>query len=650
MHNFNEMKSKKILFLLGLILLTLLVWGQVIFFDFLTFDDNEFITENPVIVDPNTSFLDCLLYQYKHPNYFPLSNIIFRFERVLFGLSPTVFHGFSLLVHVVNVILVYLFSLKLFGKASFLQNKTEVGAFVIALFFTIRPIHVESVAWVIDSKDLLYSCFYLAGLFFYWKWLESNRLINVLIAMLFATLSLLSKSTGITFVVSLFLIDWFYQRKLERNSLLVKIPFVIIAIWGLYIFGFLTRNVHTLDVSIIETVNYKKQFYSPPFDKMPAIIQRFFVASFRAFFWIKQVLFPTQQNPMYNNFALFTKFSKATLIMPVILVVISVILFVKRRSHSFLLFGFVFFLLTLLPAFAQKEFLFSTFIPDRYLYLPMLGLMFILVSLLMNLKKWMSCTFIVVISILWCYKTLNYLPAWKTSERLYDHVIEIDPYNPVALINRTRIYISRGDLDKALIDLDKLALVKHNPIYTYLNRGKIYMDKGNAEKALNDFNFAIMSDTTNCEGYKYRGALFLSVNKFDEAENDFLFAYSVDSSDYLLTKNLARLYFKLENFQEAIKYCSKAVFKNESDIEVIKIKASSYFNMGEFIACEGVLNEVLTSDFKNPWYWNFRSVARFKAGKIVEAYNDYLKAKELGFNVNSQYETQLIQSYNNSYQ
>lgn len=640
------MKIKSYYFPVFLALVTLVLFGQVVGFEFLTFDDNMYVTENPVIADPGTSLIDCLRYQYHNTFYFPLSNLVFRFERVLFGLNPKVFHGFNLLIYLVNVLLVYFFSLKLLPKLSIKNDRVQIVAFVITLFFSIHPIHVESVAWVIDLKDLLYTAFYLAGLIFYWKWLEIKKTKFIVFALVCSFLSLLSKSTAITFVVMLFLMDYVYFKQFKKDHLLQKVPFFLVALWGLYIFGIFSNYTELINGISVEATKNSYLFYPSPIDGLSEYAQQIYIFIFRFAFWFSQSILPIGQSAMYNRNLIVGQYSSVIVFILIIQIVLIVLGILKRKSHRYLLFGFAFFSITLFPAFAQAETGISTFVPDRYLYLPLLGVLYILVGIISNLKKIPSIILLVLIGLFWSYSTIRYLPTWKTSVDLYSNIIEKDPNNISALANREAIYRENGEIEKALVDLNLLVLLKDTVQATYLNRGKILMDKRQFDNALNDFNTAIKMDSTKSEGYFCRGTLYLMQNNLNKAQYDLFKAYTFDSTNYMCNKNIARLNDKLKLYNEAILFCDKCILTNQRDFEIIKIKANGYFNLNEYEKCEAVLNEILIDGFKNAWFWNFRSVVRFKQGKYDDAYRDYIKAKELGFKVVADYEKTLLMALN----
>ena len=158
-----------------LIFVSLACFGMTLSFDFLTFDDNTFITKNDIVASDDFTFADCFRYKFMEHDYFPLTFLIFRFLRVVFGFNPIVFHALNLILHTFNVVLVFLFCSKIL-KRFIPESSLAVWAGAVALVFAIHPLRVESVAWVMDLKDILFSLFYLGAMLTYLKWLTIKNL------------------------------------------------------------------------------------------------------------------------------------------------------------------------------------------------------------------------------------------------------------------------------------------------------------------------------------------------------------------------------------------------------------------------------------------------------------------------------------------
>ncbi len=185
---------------------------------FLNWDDNFYVTENPVMTHPT---LHGLLTQNLGGNYHPLTMASLLLNYKISGLDPGSYHWLNLLFHIANTALVFFFVRKLSGGRLW----TSV---VSALFFGIHPMHVESVAWISERKDVLYAFFYLIALLTYLRYLEGGW-VWLLATWGAFVLSAASKPAAVVLPITLLLIDWFRKRPLRGTALVEKVPFFLVS-------------------------------------------------------------------------------------------------------------------------------------------------------------------------------------------------------------------------------------------------------------------------------------------------------------------------------------------------------------------------------------------------------------------------------------
>jgi 4-amino-4-deoxy-L-arabinose transferase-like glycosyltransferase len=202
-----------------IILISFIAYLPVFNNELLAWDDEYYIKNNPLVYTIN---LKDIFSQYVMGNYHPFTILILAIEYQLFGLSATGYHTVNLLLHLLNVLLVFFTVLRL-------ANKQEI-ALVAALLFGIHPLHVESVAWTAELKDLLYTFFFLASYIFYLKYQESQRKKYYIVALILFSVSLLSKAMAASLPVLLILTDYFKGRKINVKTLLDKAPFFLLSI------------------------------------------------------------------------------------------------------------------------------------------------------------------------------------------------------------------------------------------------------------------------------------------------------------------------------------------------------------------------------------------------------------------------------------
>src|SRR5215203_314134 len=198
--------------------------------EFTNWDDEFYVLNNQLLRGPDWKGI------FSQPvlgNYHPLTILSYAFNFSISGLDPFSYLLVNYLFHIVNTLLVFYFIWNISGK-----NKV-IAAFV-ALAFGIHPMHVESVAWVAERKDVLYTFFFLLSLIQYWIFLTNAKNKNLLFCFLFFVLSLLSKPAAIVLPLVLFLLDYWYGQSLKKN-IVFKIPFFALSI----IFGIITVSIQS---------------------------------------------------------------------------------------------------------------------------------------------------------------------------------------------------------------------------------------------------------------------------------------------------------------------------------------------------------------------------------------------------------------------
>lgn len=153
--------------LFGIVLLTLIIYSNSLNNDFLTnWDDKRYVVENNDIKGLSWQNIKNIFSNFYMGNYQPLSVLSYALEYKFFGLNPAAYHTTNLFFHLLNTILVFYFI--------YLLSYSTISASIVALLFAIHPMHVESVAWIAERKDLMYACFYLGSLICYLYYLKKG--------------------------------------------------------------------------------------------------------------------------------------------------------------------------------------------------------------------------------------------------------------------------------------------------------------------------------------------------------------------------------------------------------------------------------------------------------------------------------------------
>ena len=137
----------------AVLILTALLYSRALQNGLTHCDDYDYITKNPFLNDFSWSGIVAIFTSFYECNYHPLTTLAYLLEHTLFGLDPLPYHAFNVLLHVVNTWLVFKLAAQLSGK--------RITALVVCILFAVHPMHVESVAWASETKDVLYALFYL---------------------------------------------------------------------------------------------------------------------------------------------------------------------------------------------------------------------------------------------------------------------------------------------------------------------------------------------------------------------------------------------------------------------------------------------------------------------------------------------------------
>src|SRR6187397_1792194 len=204
--------------------LPILLFTGICFFPMLknqltNWDDEYYVVQNALLRGPDWAgiFSKSVV-----SNYHPVTIATLAANYAMTGLDASSYLISNLLLHLINTGLVFYFSWLISGK------RLWVAAFS-AVVFGIHPMHVESVAWVSERKDVLYTLFFLLSLIQYWRFLSDGKNKNLIYCFLFFVLSLLSKPAAIVLPLILFLLDYWYGQSLKKN-IAFKIPFFVLSI------------------------------------------------------------------------------------------------------------------------------------------------------------------------------------------------------------------------------------------------------------------------------------------------------------------------------------------------------------------------------------------------------------------------------------
>ena len=520
--------------------------------EFVWWDDNFYIYDNSSIRSLGAPFFRWAFFDFYYSNWHPLTWVSHALDYAIWGLAPLGHHLTSIVLHAVNTFLVVIFIMSLLEVAkeriardeqrSFLNDRTNlIAAAVTGLLFGLHPLHVESVAWVSERKDLLCALFYLLSIMMYMKYLSpspqapplkegkvvvpSSRWKRgkwYLLSLAFFILALLSKPMAVTLPVVLLILDWYPFGKIlsGKNALsafLEKLPFVMLSIAS----------------SVITVLAQQAGGALKPTEFAPLSV-RLLVACKSLVVYIWKILLPLDLSPFYpypKDVSVLSAEYAASIVL-VIGITVACIMIVRKHKLPLAVWGY--YGVTLLPVLGIVQ-VGGQAMADRYLYLPGIGPFLVLgLAVAWGWQKvyavkirgvairivYVAAVITVFLSL--SFMTFRQISVWQNSISLLSFVIEKAPGQvPFAYYNRGMIYEGMGMLDKAMADYDEA--IGLNPRYSeaYNSRGIVLNKLGRFGEAMADYGRAIASDPGNTKCYVNRGFLYLKVKQIGPAISDF---------------------------------------------------------------------------------------------------------------------------------
>lgn len=504
----SDFIENKVLWLaLGVALIaTFISFIGIVHNELTNWDDPTYITNNPLIKSLSGTNIKRIFSETYFANYQPIQILSYAIEYHFFGLKASGYHWVSLIQHLINTALVM-------WLAWSLSRNTWVS-FITALFFGIHPMHVESVAWAAERKDLLYAMFLFASLIAYVKYIKSELSLKyLLLAFLLFVLSIFSKTMAVSLIPILFLTDWYLGRKFNVKALLEKIPFVALA----FLMGYIaTRNA-------VETGSVDTDVFYSQTDRIVFGFNNLMMYVVKSIIPFK--LSGYYQYPDLTGGGIPVSYYYSIAV--ILALGIAVFYSLKYTKHVLFAGGFfVAAIILVLQIFPVGPTLFS----ERYSYIPSFGLNFLIGIGMVNLMQFYGNNAsiktlvygITAVYSLWLIVyTRQRCEVWKDSISFWTDIINADLKVPVAFNNRGNEYKSMENFDLAIPDLNKAIELKPNYMEPHAILGDIYRQQAKYDLAMTNLNTAISIDPKSASALVNRGIVYAIIGKRDSARIDF---------------------------------------------------------------------------------------------------------------------------------
>ena len=495
--------QRAILFGLLLALVTLGLYWPAVRFDFINYDDPDYVIYNPAIQHGlDASSLAWAFTSDHASNWHPLTWISHIVDYSLYGARPAGHHLTNILLHTANVVLLFLLLWQ--------WTSDEWRSAFVAALFAWHPLHVESVAWVSERKDLLGAFFWVLTLMAYWHYAKRGGARRYCLTLLLFVLGLLSKPMVVTLPVVLILLDyWPLQRSWSRRTVLEKIPFFTLAA-----------------LECVATVHAQRAANSiVSMDVLP-LSARVANALVSCALYLWKTIWPADLALPYPYSRLWTFWPAAGAGLLLLTVTGAAIL--RRRQQPFLIFGWLWFLVTLLPVIGLVQ-VGSQFMADRYSYLPLIGI-FIMVAWMLP-ARWPSyIVAVLLVPMAICAEVQ--LSYWHDSVTLFSHTIAVTQNNLLADYNLGEALAREGRETEAIIHYQRAISIEPSPVEAQsspveqarYNLGLIYLKQKRWLEAEQQFRVFARDNPTLPRAHKALGLTLKGLGRQNEADHEFQLA------------------------------------------------------------------------------------------------------------------------------
>jgi Flp pilus assembly protein TadD len=553
------------------------VYFQVYNFNFVNIDDPEYVSENPNI---QTGFtLQSIKWAFTSghaSNWHPLTWLSHMLDWQFYGSNPAGHHLTNLFFHIANTLLLFLVLKRM-------TNAIWQSAFAAALF-ALHPLHVESVAWVAERKDVLSTFFWILTMAAYLRYVRKmntapflSRLCNsyYLLTVAFFALGLMAKPMVVTLPFVLLLLDyWPLERKVSRRLLVEKIPFIILSAVSSVITFIVQQSGGA--ISPLTGISIKMRICN-------ALIS--YVQYIGKMVWPRHLAF-FYPYPVENVSILFTVASAALLTAATILV----LRFAKK--HQYLFTGWFWYLGTLVPVIGIVQ-VGDQAMADRYTYITLTGLFIIIAwGLPEFIKKWphrkivlWSSSLIVLSALTIC--TFFQLQYWKDDISLCQHALAVTKDNYHAHFCMSKMLMEQGRNEEAVLHCSEAIRIKPNDLSAQIGLTSALLAVGRLDQAQIECQKFLQNEPNDPNLLNNLGVAFGREGKFDQAAKYLAKALENNPDFAKANENIGNALFHQGKINDAVLHLTKAIRLDPKS-------ASAHYRLGQILVQTGKINDAVS--------------------------------------------------------
>ncbi|MGD0077922.1 MAG: tetratricopeptide repeat protein [Sedimentisphaerales bacterium] len=547
----NPKQRLFLFFCAGLVIITLAVYWPVRNYEFVRYDDDAYVTKNSNVQSGlSLQNVEWAFTTGHASNWHPLTWLSLMLDCQLFGVKPGPMHLVNVAFHIANTLLLFI----VFNR---MTKRLWPSAFIAALF-ALHPLHIESVAWVAERKDVLSTLFWFLTMLAYVRYVERPSAGRYIITLITFALGLMSKPMLVTLPFVLMLLDYWPLNRLSSrfsvlNSFSEKLPFIFLSAAS----------------SVITFIVQQKggAMSAIPFGERIANVFCSYLE------YIGKLFVPTHLAVLYPHPEGYIPLTKV-IIFALILILLSVFLLYYGRQYRYLAFGWLWYLGTLVPVISIVQ-VGVQGMADRYTYVPFIGIFIIIAFGAADLSpkipfRKFTLPALVAVSLIACIiATSIQLKYWKNSILLFEHTLSVIESDNVAQNDYAGALIKTGRLEEAARLLTgKIESIPNSP-EIHNNFGNAFRDVGKIDEAIVQYLIALRL-SPRFHDARYNLALALAVKgDYDGAIQQYKNYLGPNANVAELYQDLARLLIEKGKTSDAAGQLQKALAVKPDSVEIL---------------------------------------------------------------------------------
>jgi len=553
--------------IIGLLVITIFIYFPALTHELVNWDDDSYIIQNTLIQSFSLEAIIHLFSSFYTGNYHPLTLLTYAIEYQLVQAEPLLYHLDNLLLHLGNTLLVFFFFRR------FTQNITIGG--ITALLFAIHPLHVESVAWAAERKDVLYTFFFLGAMYFYESWQENRKPIYYSAILLCFLLSCLSKGMAVVLPAALVTLDFLKGRNILNLKTLIieKAPIWLMA----------------LAFGIIAIIAQEKAIRD---EKIFSHLDNIFIGGYGYLQYLWKTVVPIQLSCFYpypqKTQGLMPWYYYASILS---LPLTAGIAWKLRKTHPWITGGWLFFLVTIVMV-LQFLPVGAAVYADRYYYLASVGLFYIVAEAftrIPNSKTQLYSIAGILIVIVYSGLSFQRVKVWENSLTLFSNVIDQYPNASFAYNNIGTYYQNKKEPEKSISWYEKCT--QSNPQYDlgFINLTIAYNAIKNFDKAVLSGRRGVELNPNSYDGWASLAFAYDNLKDYAQAAKAYEAAHRLKPEDEIIRLNMANAWRNAGQFEPALQLYQQMLKEKADQPDVLNNLGYTLAQLKRFEEAEQLL-------------------------------------------------------------